>query len=229
MTKLYSTQPHLRHAINTMSTAHHQRWPAFDGYAAASAVEARVLAEGWTVDDIKAASLQASLLSYRSEHISAEERAQSQWNQVWNPDGQRYVKSSPGDYAHNCPWNDWTPPSQSRRLFAAANQANAKAGVSGVSARVRVNVCLSAGSSERGVKMMVVFATVEVDKQGDKALVLRRGSEVLACLPMHTICVRQEPMCERILHVASTSSTAVSVCLYIENARRLDAFLALLA
>jgi hypothetical protein len=206
-----------------------QETRAFDGFAAAEAVAARVNAEGWDSRDIHAAALQSSLLSYRSRLISAEERARSQWNQVWNPDGSRYVNSSPGDYAHNCPWNDWTPPSESRRLFEAANTANAKAGASGVSARVRVIACLSADSPERGEKMQIVFASVEVDEHGAKALVLRRGGEVLAHMPMHTIYVRQDPTRERILHVATASSTAVLVCLYIETTRRLDAFLSLIS
>jgi hypothetical protein len=210
-----------------MANTHPQPHCAFDGYAAANAVTARVYAEGWTADDVKAAFLQSCLLSYQSRPISAEERAQSQWNQVWNPDGQRYVESSPVTYEHNCPWNDWTPPSQSLRLFEAANAANAEAAPYGVRARVRINVCLSADSRACGNKMLIAFASVEVDDQGTKALVLRRGAEVLAHMPMHAIAVHQEPTHERILHVVAISATAVSLCLYIENARRLDAFLAL--
>lgn len=206
---------------------------AFDGAAAADAVAARVHAEGWDVDDVRAAGLQASLLSYQSRTISAVERARSRWNQIWNPTGLRDVVCSPADYEHNAPWNDWTPPSESRRLFEAANLATAEAAsrdASGVSTRVRVRVRPSADSGERGEK--IAFASAEVDEQGAKALVLRRGCKMLAHLPMpmFTISVRQEPMHERILHVVTVSSfSGVSVCLYIENTRRLDAVLALIS
>ena len=141
--------------------------------------------------------------------------------------GNRYSDSDAGMYTSNCPWNDWTPPSHSRRLFEAANKANAEAAASGVRARVRVNVCRSADSRTRGEKMLIAFASVEVDEQGAKALVLRRGSEVVACLPMHAISVHQEHKRERILHVFAVSSPAESMCLYVENVRRLDTLLAL--
>ena len=218
--------------VHQLTYVYRQTGSDFDGYAAANAVAARVEAEGWDVHDIRTALLQSSLLSYQSQSISAEDRAQSRWNQVWNPHGQRYVESSPADYEHNCPWNNWTPPSQSRRLFEAARAANARAGgASGVHARVRVRVhmALSVNSRELRETLLIAFATVEVNEHGANSLVLRRGSEMLACMPLHAISVRQEPTRERIFCVTALCPTDVSPCLYIniENERRLSAFVAL--
>lgn len=208
--------------MNAMPTAQQgQRHPPFDGQGAYAAIDARVKAEGWDSQDIRASFFQSSLLSYQSQHISAEEREQSQWNNIWNLDGQRYVNSTPGDYVHNCPWNDWTPPSVSRRLFALALAKRAKAAASGAPSRVRVHVVLV--DTEHTEKLVIVFASVEANGLGAKMLVLRRGSEVLACLPMHTISVRHDTARERILHLA-TYTSPVTVCLYIENSRRLEAF-----
>jgi len=46
--------------------------------------------------------------------------------------------------------------------------------------RVRVRVCLALDSWERGDKVVVAFALVEVDATGARELILRRGSETLA-------------------------------------------------
>ena len=71
-------------------------------------IERRFTQEGWTTRDLYSAFLQASLLSYRSSRD-----AQDLY-------GYRYINSKPSDYEHNCPWNDWTPPSKSIELFQAA-------------------------------------------------------------------------------------------------------------
>eukprot|EP00001_Collodictyon_triciliatum_P167637 29624_4 len=76
-------------------------------------IQRRFRQEGWTTRDLYAAFLQASLLSYRSSR-DAEHKY-----------GDRYINSAPSDYKHNCPWNDWTPPSKSIELFQAAAEASA--------------------------------------------------------------------------------------------------------
>ena len=72
------------------------------------ATAARAADEGWTDDDWVAAGLQASLLSFKSDHDSAE---------IY---GHRYCPTLPEDHMHNAPWNDWTPPSKSRERFQEA-------------------------------------------------------------------------------------------------------------
>ena len=88
----------------------------------------RALSESWTHEDIQAALIQISLLSYRSHEVAA------------NDYGFRYIESAPEYYAHNCPWNDWTTPSESARLFHAATTTPH---VDKVSRRIRVHVITS--------------------------------------------------------------------------------------
>ena len=191
-------------------------------------IERRYRGEGWTTEDLYAAFLQASLLSYQSAQISSEERLRSHWNQIWNQDGRRDIKSAPTDYTHNCPWNDWTPPSESRRLFQAA-QANRRP--EPIEQRVRVRVCLSPDSQECRLsreKLLVAFASVEVDATSARVLVLRRGSDILACIPVVSIRISQDPAQHRFIRLSTVvPSSTVLTCLYLEDARRVDAFLAL--
>ena len=105
-------------------------------------------------------------------------------------DGRRYVKSAPEDYRYNCPWNDWTPPLDPRRRFIAAQIEQKRK--SSINLCVRVRVCLSPYSLERGGETMIAFASVESDALGAKSLVLRRGSHILARMPLSTICIHQE-------------------------------------
>ena len=187
------------------------------------AIERRYGSEGWTTEDLYAAFLQASLLSYQSAEVSAEERMRSHWNQIFNQDGRRYIKSAPADYAHNCPWNDWTPPSVSHRLFQAA-QASRRP--EPIEQRVRVRVCLSPDIQECRLcreKMLVAFASVDVNA---KAFVLRRGCEILAHIPVASLRISQDAADRRILRL-STVMPSISMCLYVEDARRVDALLAL--
>jgi hypothetical protein len=183
------------------------------------AIERRYRGEGWTTEDLYAAFLQASLLSYKSGQISAEERRRSSWNQIWNQDGRRYVNSAPTDYAHNCPWNDWTPPSESHRLFQAA-QADRRP--EPIERRVRVRVCLSPDSQE-----CIAFASVEVDATSARALVLRRGKDILAHIPVASFLISQDPAQHRIIRLSTVVPCSMFMSLYLEDARRVDAFLAL--
>jgi len=110
----------------------------------------RALSESWTHEDIQAALIQASLLSYRSHETAAEAC------------GFRYVESAPEYYAHNCPWNDWTTPSESARLFHAASTTPCPY-VDPVSRRIRVHVVTSADVTAHA---MVAFTTVEMNDKG---------------------------------------------------------------
>ena len=97
------------------------------------ATMARAALEHWSDDDMSAALLQASLMSYRS--------AVDAVNTVtwpWHGERFRYMNSAPEEYMHNCPWNDWVPPSVSIALFHAATARNAAAGSTPVQSRVRV-------------------------------------------------------------------------------------------
>jgi hypothetical protein len=176
------------------------------------AIERRYRGEGWTTEDLYAAYLQASLLSYQSAQISVEERLRSYWNQIWNQDGRRDIKAAPTDYAHNCPWNDWTPPSESHRLFQAA-QANRRP--EPIDQRVRVRACLSTDSQEYRLsreKLLVVFASVEVDTTSARALVLRRGSDILAHIPVASIRISQDPAQHRIIRLSTVVPSSVFMC-----------------
>jgi len=188
------------------------------------AVIARMGAEAWDAGDVHAALLQAALLSYKSAPVgrSGKERAQSQWDQIWNMDGSRYIACAPTDYAHNCPWNDWTPPSEARRRAAAAKAANPATGL----ARIRVKVCRAPDSHRRGEKMVVAFASIGVCNSDTKALVLRRGSETLLAMPLHRTRIAQR---EGVLRLSLDGSSTSPVFLYLEDVQRRDALLALFA
>ena len=194
-----------------------QRTPAFDGNAAANAITARAYAEGWDIHDIRAASLQSSLLLYRSGNISAEERARSQWNQVWNPDGSRYVDSAPEHYKRNCPWNDWTPPSQSRALF---EQAQANRIHEPIDLRVRVRVS-DEPTPVHASETQVAFVSIENNEEGKKCLVIRRGAIVLSSMAISSL--HAEGVSQNLLQVVLTATLknpvvpTASLCLTFEK------------
>ena len=135
----------------------------------------RSIAEGWDTNDMRAACLQASLLSYRSS-VQLDGRSEEWFFQTQQPHQiHRYVSSSPEDYAHNCPWNDWPVPSQSRLRFQTA--AAASTAESSVPKRVRVRLC-TADKLQMAATATVVFASVE-SRSDLPALILRRGAQVL--------------------------------------------------
>ena len=131
--------------------------------ARVDAIEARYRSESWTTSDLYAAFLQSSLLSYKSAADSG---------RLYGVD--RYVNNTLEMYAHNCPWNDWTPPSQSLQLFNAA-AVNKK--TEDILQRVRVRLC---NDMRPESPTLIVFASVEADAKGVKCLRFRRGAEVLA-------------------------------------------------
>ena len=171
-------------------------------------IERRFRQEGWTTRDLYAAFLQASLLSYQSSRD-----AQDKY-------GYRYINSTPSDYEHNCPWNDWTPPSKSIELFQAA--AEASASMSGfVLRRVRVRLCREAAPESDTV---IAFASIETNQEGAACLRLRRGADILASLPVATLSVA---IVGRGLLVLSTIGATValpSLWLKFETNARLTKF-----
>ena len=212
--------------LDPVQRLRHNRPPTTFSEDMYNAVVARAQAESWEDSDVTAAFLQASLLSYQSADISAEERLESLWNRIYDQDGRRYVKSAPQDYRYNCPWNDWTPPSDSRRRFMAAQSEQKRK--SSINLCVRVRVCLSPYSLERGEETMIAFASVESDALGAKSLVLRRGSHILARMPLSIICIHQEHGYDRVLRMSTMEPSQMSIYLHLENEQRFHTLCALL-
>jgi hypothetical protein len=177
---------------------------------AGDAVRARCLAEGWDARDIRAANYQSSLLSYRSP-----EDAAAQY-------GPRYVQSSPDHYSHNCPWNDWSPPSESERRF---REAAATRQIDVVSCRVRVHVCMSPGDNR-----LIAFASVETNTEGKQALVLRRGADTLASMSVGVVRLHQiSPENPRVLVLTIRGDRlGHAICLCFEDDNRVENFGAML-
>ena len=176
----------------------------------------RAVREKWTQEDLHAALIQGSLLSYRSDEFAARNF------------GCCYIDSAPEDYAHNCPWNDWTPPSESLRMFRDAASATARR-LDGVARRVRVHVHVSSSATCPG---MIAFASRELNAAGKEALVVRRGQDILASLILRKICITSDLADRRLIMmtVATRSRIAPSPKIYLrfENDKRLLAFRGLL-
>ena len=176
----------------------------------------RAVREKWTQEDLHAALIQGSLLSYRSDEFAARNF------------GCCYIDSAPEDYAHNCPWNDWTPPSESLRLFRDAASATPRR-LDGVARRVRVHVHVSSSATCPG---MIAFASRELNAAGKEALVVRRGQDILASLILRKICITSDLADRRLIMmtVATRSRIAPSPKIYLrfENDKRLLAFRGLL-
>ena len=156
---------------------------AFDGDfwdVVCHATELRAIREGWSTADVEAAVCQASLLSYRSQR---DDVAMLEWP---GPGGEnfRYVPSEPEKYLHNCPWNDWLPPSVSQALFDEAAVRNAAAGETPIQRRVRCR--LSPWKSSHGAQL-VAFASVEEGSAGDPCLTLRRGGDIIAIMTLASL------------------------------------------
>ena len=184
---------------------------------AIDAIERRYRAEDWSTHDLFASLLQCSLLSYRSHESCAEifgdlDRTDAQ--------GPRYVDSVPEDYMHNCPWNDWTPPSQSWAIFERA-QANRKLKQEPIDMRVRVRV---SGQPAPVRETQVAFASIENNAQGKPRVVVRRGATVLSAMAISTL--HAEGVSGNVLQVVLTSTPknaafpTASLCLTFENETR---------
>jgi hypothetical protein len=79
---------------------------------------------------------------------------------------------------------------------------------------------------------MIAFASVEFDAAGAKSLVLRRGSQILARMPLSTICIRKEDAHDRLMRVSASVPSHLpsnmSICLHLEDEQRLHTLCALL-
>ena len=173
----------------------------------------RALSESWTKEDVLAALIQASLLSYRSHETAADDY------------GFNYVESAPEYYAHNCPWNDWTTPSESARLFHAAS-ATPCPYVDPVSRRIRVHVVTSADITAHA---LTAFATVEMNVKGKEVLVIRRGAGTLASLVLRCIRLISVDRMVLKLEICTRRPGAPSIYLRFEDVKRLNAFIIMLS
>jgi hypothetical protein len=183
-------------------------------------IERRFRQEGWTTRDLYAALLQASLLSYQSSRD-----AQDKY-------GYRYINSTPSDYTHNCPWNDWTPPSKSIELFHAAAEASANKSDL-VLRRVRVRVSpfeILVQSS------LIAFASIETGNSGSPYLRLRRGANILGSMTLSSL--RAERIGDLVIGILADEGslagvpaipTTPSIYLHFENRTRVTKFCALVS
>jgi hypothetical protein len=171
-------------------------------------IERRYRQEGWTTRDLYAAFLQASLLSYRSSGDAKDKY------------GNRYVNSAPSDYQHNCPWNNWTPPSKSVELFQAAAESSANK-TDLVLQRVRVHMCREAAPASDTV---VAFAFIETNHKGTTCLRLRRGAEILASWPVATLRVAIVGRGLVVLSTSGATEALPSQWLKFETEARLTKF-----
>ena len=178
------------------------------------ATAARAADEGWTDDDWVAAGLQASLLSFKSDHDSAE---------IY---GHQYCPTLPEDHMHNAPWNDWTPPSKSRERF---QEALANRRPEPLETRVRVRVCASA--DQRGLeKSLIAFVRVDIGCKGKRCLKVLRGSDVLATMSIKSL--RMECVGERMIALSPRTSAnktpPPAVFLSFEDKPRITKFVEML-
>jgi hypothetical protein len=183
-------------------------------------IERRFGREGWTTRDLYAALLQASLLSYQSSRD-----AQDKY-------GYRYINSTPSDYKHNCPWNDWTPPSKSIELFQAAAGASAsKSDI--VSRRVRVRVSPFETLTQ---SFLIAFASIEMGNPGSPCLRLRRGANILGLMTLSSL--KTERIRDLVIGVLPDEGslagvpaipTTPSIYLHFEDRARVTKFCALVS
>ena len=186
--------------------------------ARVDAIEARYRSESWTSGDLYSALLQASLLSYRSADDSG---------RMYGVD--RYVNNAPEMYVHNCPWNDWTPPSKSLQLFHAAAVNKKTDDI--LQQRVRMRLC---NDMRPESPTLIVFVSVEADAKGVKCLRFRRGAEVLASVSVAALEATVMGTCHMTLspsnpckaqHAKDPCSLKTrAVCLRFEDDRRLAKF-----
>ena len=175
---------------------------------------ARANDEGWTAQDCDTAMMQGFLLSYKSQPHEL------------HAHGDRFLPTSPDDFMHNAPWNDWNPPSKSLHRFNEA-RANKKEEI--IDLRVRARLCASGDAA--GLRdSVLVFASVEVTGQGTRCLRLRRGCDTLASMKLRRLQFVSSG--ERMIalaprHRSNLGSTPV-VFLSFENDARIAKFFAML-
>jgi hypothetical protein len=142
--------------------------------------------EGWTPTDLVAATLQASFLSYQPQADDTLDY---------------HSHKEPQTYMYDA-WKRWTPPwlSRKRTQTAAAHSSETSRGQ-------RVRVHLSASQDVPLHASVIAFASVEKDRFGETCLSLRRGADVLACLPL--LSLHCELVGERMAALLPTESQGV--------------------
>lgn len=180
-------------------------------------MEERALRESWTVDDCRAAAIQALLLTYKSTADAGDMY------------GSRYVDSAPEDYVYNCPWNDWNPPSK----------ATLQTSMPGVARDlVRAILCTSLDQvpshfvfrarrhkETRNPNFSIVFASVDQHSDGSRGLILRRGGNILACVLLHTLhCTFRERGVVLAPRTGEQTTNGPKVCLKFESDDKLSKF-----
>jgi hypothetical protein len=133
---------------------------------------ARAKDHSWTREDVASALLQTALMSYRSTAHAVK---------VYGDE--RYVESYPEDYRHNCPWNDWVPPSVSEHVFQEA-PANKEPHMEPIRRRVRVRV---SPFKTRTKSSLIAFASIEMGSSGAPCLRLRRGANILGSITLSSL------------------------------------------
>lgn len=200
-------------AIDCLNTAREEEALRSDFWNLAhKAADMRRRTESWTHDDCLAAVLQCNLLSYASGPDGVDKF------------GPRNSPSAPQDWLHNCPWNDWTPPSRSRRLFA---EAAARKKPELIDQRVRVRLCSSA-ENVSPANSVLAFATVERgNKTTEWCLRLRRGATILATIAIEQMqVVRVNKSVVALMPRSRTHqpNPRQVACLSFENDARMDKF-----
>jgi hypothetical protein len=182
-------------------------------------IERRFWQEGWTTRDLYAALLQASLLSYQSSRDAQDKH------------GYRYINSTPSDHRHNCPWNDWTPPSKSIELFQAAAEASAnKSDIVLRRVRVRLSPFETLVQSS-----LIAFASIEMGNSGS-CLRLRRGANILGSMTLSSL--KTERIGDLVIGLLADEGsqagvpaipTTPSIYLHFESRTRVTKFCALVS
>jgi len=193
---------------------------------ASQRMEKRAMRESWTADDCYSATLQALLLTYRSTADSADTY------------GFGYVDSAAEDYAHNCPWNDWNPPSKARLPTQSHNAVQDRVRVALCSSldRVQSDFAFRARRREDAAtdQFIIAFASVEQRSDESRVFCLRRGSDILACYPLAKVYfkfsqrgVQLLPASEAPGTAAQRATNAPKVFLKFESDSRVSKFRAM--
>jgi hypothetical protein len=173
---------------------------------------ARAVRESWTEQDIKSAFLQLNLLSY-SDVLDASDTSLSSVDFL--------------DYKHNCPWNDWIPPSKSVLRQAPTHAI--------IHQRVRVRLCASPDLPSG----LIAFVSVETEHSGAACLRIRRGADILMTVSVCSLNAQlvgpllvrlspRPPMSDQNDSTTPVSSHLALVYLHFDSNERLTRFLALL-
>jgi hypothetical protein len=186
-------------------------------HEAAERMRARATDEAWTNNDVASARLQTALLSYRSTAHAAE---------IY----ERYVESYPEDYRHNCPWNNWVPPSVSEHVFQEA-PANKEPHMEPIRRRVRVRVSPFETLTQSSP---IAFVSIEMGNSRSPCLRLRRGANILGSMTLLSLKTQRIGDLvigllpdEGCLAGAPAIPTTPSIYLHFENRARVTKFCAL--